>query len=150
MERTNARYVEGLPEPVDMVTVDASFISLRVLLPVIRTWFANQPGEVVALIKPQFEAGRAEVSRGEGVIQDPGIHRRVLAEVLSFAEGQGFGIAGLVRSPLKGPKGNVEFLVRLVLPPPPAPAREALDVLIDSALGTAARSEEENSTGEQF
>src|SRR5512146_247992 len=96
MERTNARYVEGFPEPVSLVTIDASFISLRILLPVVRRWLEPQGGEVIALIKPQFEAGRAEVSRGDGVIQDPAIHRRVLLEILDFARDQEFAIHGLI------------------------------------------------------
>lgn len=116
MERTNARYVDRLQEPVGLVTIDASFISLRVLLPVVRGWFGDEGGQVVALIKPQFEAGREEVSRGEGVIQDSHIHRQVLVDILSFALEQGFSIQGLVRSPLKGPKGNTEFLVHLRYP----------------------------------
>jgi 23S rRNA (cytidine1920-2'-O)/16S rRNA (cytidine1409-2'-O)-methyltransferase len=114
MERTNARYITGFPEPISLVTIDASFISLRVLLPPVRSWFAPSTGEVIALIKPQFEAGRSEVSRGDGVIQDPLVHRRVLQEILAFAASQGFGINGLIRSPLKGPKGNIEFLVHLL------------------------------------
>ena len=116
MERTNARFVTGFPEQIHLATVDASFISLRVLLPVIRGWFGHEKGQVVALIKPQFEANKEEVSRGEGVIHDPAIHRRVLVDVLRFAENEGFGIRGLIRSPLKGPKGNSEFLVWLVYP----------------------------------
>jgi 23S rRNA (cytidine1920-2'-O)/16S rRNA (cytidine1409-2'-O)-methyltransferase len=116
MERTNARYVTGFPEPVVFVTVDASFISLRILLPVVCEWIKALGGEVVALIKPQFEAGRAEVSRGDGVIQDLEIHRRVLREIVEFARGQEFAVLGLIRSPLKGPKGNVEFLVHLGYP----------------------------------
>ena len=97
-----------------LVTIDASFISLRILLPVIQGWVKPpEDRDVVALIKPQFEAGRAEVSRGEGVIQDPIIHRRVLTEVLALCGRPGFGILGLIRSPLKGPKGNIEFLVHL-------------------------------------
>lgn len=114
MERTNARYVEGLPEKVSLVTIDASFISLRILLPVVRAWFGEAGGEITALIKPQFEAGRQEVSRGDGVIQDPEIHRRVLREILEFAKADGFAVTGLIRSPLKGPKGNTEFLVHLL------------------------------------
>ena len=115
MERTNARYVEGFPEPVALVTIDASFISLRILLPVVRGWLAERGGEIVALIKPQFEAGRQEVSRGDGVIQDPQIHRRVLTEILEFSLAEHFQVLGLIRSPLKGPKGNTEFLVHLAL-----------------------------------
>lgn len=115
MERTNARYVTGFPEPVSLVTIDASFISLRILLPVVHGWQVDPAGEIVALIKPQFEAGRAEVSRGDGVIHDPLIHRRVLEEILEFALAQGYTLRGLIRSPLKGPKGNTEFLVYLDL-----------------------------------
>lgn len=116
MERTNARYVERLPEAVSLVTMDASFISLKILLPVVRNWFSAAGGEVVALIKPQFEAGRSEVSRGEGVIRDPQVHREVLRDVLTFALEQGFSLCGLIRSPLLGPKGNTEFLVWLAYP----------------------------------
>ncbi len=116
MERTNARYIESFPEMIDLVTVDASFISLSVLLPVIRRWFDDNPGRVVALIKPQFEAGKADAARGSGVIRDPEIHRAVLLRVIEFAQKEGFQICGLIKSPLTGPKGNVEFLVHLSLP----------------------------------
>jgi 23S rRNA (cytidine1920-2'-O)/16S rRNA (cytidine1409-2'-O)-methyltransferase len=134
MERTNARNVQGFPEPIALVTVDASFISLRLLLPVIRGWLVSG-GEVIALIKPQFEAGRQEASRGDGVIQDPLIHRRVLAEVLASARDQGFGILGLARSPLKGPKGNIEFLVHLKAPADgQALSEEEIGGMIDRVL----------------
>jgi 23S rRNA (cytidine1920-2'-O)/16S rRNA (cytidine1409-2'-O)-methyltransferase len=132
MEKTNARYVESLPEQVDFVTIDASFISLKILLPVVKGWLAPAPlaptghsphllrkwgetegGGLVALIKPQFEAGRKDVSRGDGVIRNPEIHRQVLLDVLTYAQREGFGIKGLVRSPIQGPKGNVEFLAWL-------------------------------------
>ncbi len=116
MERTNARHLAGFPQPVNLVTVDASFISLRILLPVIHSWFGDRPGQVVALIKPQFEAGRRDAAKGEGVIRDPAVHRQVLAGVLEFALQEGFSISGLIRSPLLGPKGNVEFLAGLTLP----------------------------------
>ncbi len=116
MERTNARFIKGFAEPIELVTIDASFISLRVLLPVIKTWLVNQPGRVVALIKPQFEAGKKDAAKGEGVIRDPAIHRKVLLETLAFATNEGFTVQGLVRSPLLGPKGNTEFLVDLVYP----------------------------------
>jgi 23S rRNA (cytidine1920-2'-O)/16S rRNA (cytidine1409-2'-O)-methyltransferase len=135
MEETNARHVESLPEKIDFVTVDASFISLKILLPVIKKWFDLFPsfdgaqdklsslGEgkrkeersIVALIKPQFEAGKKDVSRGDGVIRDPEIHRLVLLDILSFAQKEGFGLLGLIKSPLLGPKGNTEFLVWLDL-----------------------------------
>ncbi len=130
MERTNARHVQRLPEPVSLVTVDASFISLKIILPVAAGWFDNS-GQVVALIKPQFEAGRAESARGEGVIRDPAVHRKVLEDVLAFAEQAHFEIAGLIRSPLTGPKGNVEFLVHLRYPGGPS---EDLGSLIDAVL----------------
>ena len=109
MEGTNARYVESLPEPISLATIDASFISLKVLLPAVQKWLSSS-GEVVSLIKPQFEAGRREVSRGKGVIRDAEIHRRVLREILTFAMDIGFSPLGLIRSPVLGPKGNVEFL----------------------------------------
>ena len=114
MEETNARHVESLPEPISFVTVDASFISLKILLPVTRKWLAPT-GEIVALIKPQFEAGKKDVARGDGVIRDPEIHRQVLVDVLTFAKEEGFALRGLIKSPLLGPKGNAEFLVRLDL-----------------------------------
>ncbi len=129
MEETNARHVESLPEMVSFVTVDASFISLKILLPVIKNWFDFSPstshaeevkskkGEVLALIKPQFEAGKKDVARGDGVIRDPEIHRQVLLDVLSFTKAAGLGLLGLIKSPLLGPKGNAEFLVWLDLIP---------------------------------
>lgn len=116
MEKTNARYVEGFEDPINLVVVDASFISLRTLLPVIHTWFVSGAAAVIALIKPQFEAGRAETARGSGVIRDSAVHRSVLATILTFAQDEGFEVKGLIRSPLTGPKGNTEFLVHLALP----------------------------------
>jgi 23S rRNA (cytidine1920-2'-O)/16S rRNA (cytidine1409-2'-O)-methyltransferase len=121
MEETNARYVESLPEPVSLVTIDASFISL---LPVVKGWLTSPPtpspkdgrGEnrdVVALIKPQFEAGRKESAKHKGVIRDPDVHKAILQDVLTFAQVHGFGVQGLLRSPVVGPKGNVEFLAWL-------------------------------------
>lgn len=116
MENTNARHAERLPEPVQFVSVDASFISLKILLPVVKNWFAPpSPASAICLIKPQFEAGRKEVSRGSGVIRDNEVHRRVLAEVLNFAVAEGWAVRGLIRSPLVGPKGNAEFLAWLEL-----------------------------------
>jgi 23S rRNA (cytidine1920-2'-O)/16S rRNA (cytidine1409-2'-O)-methyltransferase len=120
MEETNARHVEKLPEPVSLITIDASFISLKVLLPVVKGWLPSPmvilpkgEADVIVLIKPQFEAGRKAAAKGEGVIRDPEIHRQVLVDVLTFAQNEGFGIRGLVKSPLTGPKGNVEFLAWL-------------------------------------
>lgn len=111
IERTNARYLETLPEPVSMVVMDASFISLRLLLPVLKAWL-TPAADVIPLIKPQFEAGRDDVGKG-GVVRDQSVHRRVIEEVLASAESVGFTPRGLIRSPLKGPAGNVEFLAWL-------------------------------------
>lgn len=123
MEGTNARYLHQLPQAVDILTIDVSFISLKVILPVVRDWFlvGNQstgakPGTVIALVKPQFEAGRQQVGRGKGVIRDPLIHHQVLMDILKHAVGVGYAVLGLVRSPLIGPKGNVEFLAWLNYP----------------------------------
>jgi 23S rRNA (cytidine1920-2'-O)/16S rRNA (cytidine1409-2'-O)-methyltransferase len=117
MERTNARNVEGFPEAIQLVTIDASFISLKTLINCVPKWFVEGRGQVVALIKPQFEAGRKDAARGQGVIRDPDIHRRVVEDVLQSAVRMGYGLNGLIRSPLLGPKGNVEYLVHLQYPP---------------------------------
>jgi 23S rRNA (cytidine1920-2'-O)/16S rRNA (cytidine1409-2'-O)-methyltransferase len=133
MEQTNARFVESLPEPAALVTVDASFISLKLLLPVIKKWWeAAAVSQVVALIKPQFEAGRAQVARGQGVIRDPAVHAQVLLDVLEHAQQQGYGLCALMRSPLLGPKGNVEFLAWLAYPGAP---HAELESLVQQTLG---------------
>jgi 23S rRNA (cytidine1920-2'-O)/16S rRNA (cytidine1409-2'-O)-methyltransferase len=145
MEETNARYVESLPEPIHLVTVDASFISLKILLPVVKAWLAplrlppfsgkmggEKEGGLVALIKPQFEAGRKDVSRGQGVIRSPQVHRQVLSDVLTFAARQGLNVKGLMRSPILGPKGNVEFLVWLGRTVAPANVEDWLEQVIPS------------------
>jgi 23S rRNA (cytidine1920-2'-O)/16S rRNA (cytidine1409-2'-O)-methyltransferase len=115
--------VESLPESVGLVTIDASFISLKILLPVVKKWLPSplpplplspfSQGEVLALIKPQFEAGRKESAKHKGVIRDPDVHKAILLDVLTFAQAHGFGVQGLLRSPVVGPKGNVEFLAWL-------------------------------------
>ena len=118
MERTNARYLETLPEPVSLVTIDASFISLAILLPAVRDWFGYDEGRTIALIKPQFEAGRKAAAVHAGVIKDEAVHQRVLEETLTQAMDLGFWPVGLIASPIKGPKGNVEFLVDLRIKAP--------------------------------
>lgn len=133
MERTNARFVKGFDTPIDLVTVDASFISLKVLLPVIRSWLSKQHGQIVALVKPQFEAGKKEAARGEGVIRDPAVHKTVLSDVLAFCSQDGFIVRGLIRSPLTGPKGNTEFLLHLGLE---GNGVEAVDELIDQVVSS--------------
>lgn len=111
MERTNARYLDSLPEEIGVVVIDASFISLGLLFPAaLRVMRAD--GICVPLIKPQFEAGRGDVGKG-GVVKANAIHRRVLAEVIEKATAHGLGLRGLTKSPLKGPAGNIEFLAYL-------------------------------------
>jgi 23S rRNA (cytidine1920-2'-O)/16S rRNA (cytidine1409-2'-O)-methyltransferase len=148
MEETNARFIESLPERVDLVTVDASFISLKVLLPVVKKWLGpNSPAPpfpsreggmggigAIALIKPQFEAGKKDVSRGDGVIRDPAIHKQVLVDVLSFAQEERFSVRGLIKSPLLGPKGNAEFLLWLNQLPAESGGVEILP-LVEDVLG---------------
>jgi 23S rRNA (cytidine1920-2'-O)/16S rRNA (cytidine1409-2'-O)-methyltransferase len=146
MEQTNARLLQTLPEPISLVTIDASFISLRLLLPVTKMWLTRPPETesgipllgIVALIKPQFEAGRKEAQRGAGVIRSAETHRQVLQEVLGSAQDQGLGVRGLLRSPLLGPKGNVEFLVWL----DPAEGSAETEALVEGALSWPAKSQE--------
>ena len=111
MERTNVRYLDSLPEPIDLATVDVSFISLELVLPKVMGWL-KPGGEIIALIKPQFEAGREKVGKG-GVVRDPQVHRTVLRKILGWAVEHGLAVRGLIPSPIKGPAGNVEFLVHL-------------------------------------
>jgi len=111
MERTNARYVESLPEPVSFVAIDASFISLRLLLPAVVKWLAA-PAHVVALVKPQFEAGKSQVGKG-GVVKDRDIHREVLRNAAAYARQVELSVLGLTLSPITGPAGNHEFLLHL-------------------------------------
>jgi 23S rRNA (cytidine1920-2'-O)/16S rRNA (cytidine1409-2'-O)-methyltransferase len=113
MEHTNARQLKSLAEPVDFVTIDVSFISLDYILPVVLNWFGGKPGEVVALVKPQFEAGREIVKHTNGVIRDSAVHAKVLEQVMTLAQKLGYGLAGLIRSPLTGSDGNTEFLLAL-------------------------------------
>lgn len=112
MERTNVRYLERLPEPIDLVTIDVSFISLGLVLPA--AWrVLKAGGRVIALVKPQFEAGRGQVGKG-GIVRDPSVHREVLEKVSATAKEIGFAVQDLCRSPLLGAEGNVEFLLFLV------------------------------------
>jgi len=113
MEHTNARQLKSLPEPVDFVTIDVSFISLDLILPVVLNWFEGNPGEVVALVKPQFEAGREIVKHTNGVIRDSAVHAQVLEQVMTLAQKLGYSLVGLARSPLMGSDGNTEFLLAL-------------------------------------
>ena len=111
-ERTNVRGLV-LEEPADVVVADLSFISLRVVAPSLVGPNAREGADVVVLVKPQFEAGRAEASRGRGVIRDAAVWRRVLEEVRSALAGEGAAMMGVMVSPLTGADGNVEFLAHL-------------------------------------
>jgi 23S rRNA (cytidine1920-2'-O)/16S rRNA (cytidine1409-2'-O)-methyltransferase len=113
LERTNARYLEALPEPIDLVVVDASFISLQTLFPAI-VRIARRGAEVVALVKPQFEAGRGRVGKG-GVVRDPEAHRDVLTSFARWIEEAGLSLLDVVASPIRGPAGNIEFLAHVRL-----------------------------------
>ena len=113
MERTNIRYVtpEDLGEPLDLSVVDVSFISLKLVLPVIHA-LLKPNGQVLCLIKPQFEAGKDKVGK-KGVVRDPAVHCEVLERFLLTAAELGFVVCGLTYSPVKGPEGNIEFLGHL-------------------------------------
>lgn len=124
MERTNIRHLESLPEPIDGALIDVSFISLRLVLPRVASLLKPE-GWAVALVKPQFEAGRAEADRGGGVIREPAVHRRVLRELLAWLadetanapgeEGERLLPYGLIASPITGREGNHEYLLLLRL-----------------------------------
>lgn len=109
MERVNARYLEALPELVDFVCIDVSFISLRLILPVARRLLGGS-GVCVALIKPQFEAGKESVGKG-GVVRDPKVRQHVARQVVEAAQETDFAVRGLVPSPITGPAGNIEYLI---------------------------------------
>ena len=113
MEKTNIRYVtpEDIGEPVDFSSVDVSFISLTKVLEPIRNYL-KEDGEIVALIKPQFEAGREKVGK-KGVVRDKAVHREVIEKIADYARNIGFGVMELDYSPIRGPEGNIEYLIRL-------------------------------------
>lgn len=112
MERTNARHLHTLPERISFACIDVSFISLRLILPSVIGWLTRE-GQVVALIKPQFEAGPANVGKG-GIVRSPVVHRQVLRDVLVWCCEHNLSPAGLIRSPITGAEGNIEFLVWLL------------------------------------
>jgi 23S rRNA (cytidine1920-2'-O)/16S rRNA (cytidine1409-2'-O)-methyltransferase len=110
MERTNIRYVksEDIGDKLDFASIDVSFISLKLVLPVVKS-LLNENGEIIALIKPQFEAGREKVGK-KGVVRDPEVHREVVDKIVTFAQSIGLSLKGLTFSPIKGPEGNIEYL----------------------------------------
>jgi 23S rRNA (cytidine1920-2'-O)/16S rRNA (cytidine1409-2'-O)-methyltransferase len=128
MERTNLRELAELPEPIDLATLDLSFISLGLVLPAVRNLLADD-GRIVALVKPQFEAGRDDVPRG-GVVRDPAVWARVLRDVIAAASASGMPARDVVRSPIAGGDGNVEFLAVLG----PGPWRGSIEGRIDAAI----------------
>lgn len=138
MERTNARLLDRLPEPVHLVVIDTSFISLRLLLPAARR-LLNQGGQIIALIKPQFEADRADVGQG-GVVRDTSVHRQVLHDMVVWTAENAFSPQGLIPSPILGPKGNREFLLWLK---PGAPHSSPQD-LVTLAMTLVKRRNAEN------
>ena len=135
MERTNVRYLEAdsLPEQVDAATIDVAFISLDKILPAVHK-ILKPEGFVVALIKPQFEAGKENVGK-KGVVRDAAVHEQVINNVISFAKGEGFGIAGLDFSPIKGPEGNIEYLLHLTLGDDDAVSSEQVTQLVGRSHG---------------
>ncbi len=112
MDRVNARYLETLPEKVDLVVIDVSFISLEHILRVAQTLLKPNTGKIIALIKPQFEAGKKEVGRG-GIVRDQNVHRAVQEKIARFGESLGLHVQGIIPSPIVGTEGNVEFLICL-------------------------------------
>lgn len=129
MERTNIRYVtpEDLGEPLDLSVIDVSFISLKIVLPTIKT-LLRESGQVLCLIKPQFEAGREKVGK-KGVVREPQTHVEVLDMFVELANNLGFTILGLTYSPVKGPEGNIEFLGHLTLEDKPGITPDTTDLV---------------------
>ncbi len=111
MDRINIRHLKGLPEPVNMATVDVSFISLTLVLPVVKRLLSPR-GQAVALIKPQFEAGREQVGKG-GIVRDPAVRRSVIQQVAKHAMHNGWRVLGITQSPITGADGNIEYLMHL-------------------------------------
>ncbi len=129
MERTNIRYVtqEQLGEPLDLSVIDVSFISLKIVLPTIKE-LLKENGQVLCLIKPQFEAGRNKVGK-KGVVRDPETHKEVLDDFVALAHSLDFTILGLTFSPVKGPEGNIEFLGHLTKEKKPGIAPDTAEVV---------------------
>ena len=130
MERTNIRYVEpkDLGEPLDLSVIDVSFISLKIVLPAIKNLLKEGQGQVLCLIKPQFEAGKEKVGK-KGVVRDPETHKEVLDNFVALAHELDFRILGLTFSPVKGPEGNIEFLGHLTLADVPGMEPDTADVV---------------------
>lgn len=132
LERTNARYLthEQIPDDLDFASVDVSFISLRLILPALRG-VVRADGEVVCLVKPQFEAGREKVGK-KGVVRDKKTHLEVLENFLTYASDNSFAVKAMTFSPIKGPEGNIEYLGHLVARGTPVQPLE-LQALVDAS-----------------
>ena len=130
MERTNIRYVtpEDLGEPLDLSVIDVSFISLKIVLPAIKALLKPNQGQVLCLIKPQFEAGKEKVGK-KGVVREPETHKEVLDHFVELAHSLDFSIQGMTFSPVKGPEGNIEFLAHLTLADLPDIQPDTADVV---------------------
>lgn len=111
MDRVNIRHLEALPEPVDLITIDVSFISLALVFPVAKRLLKSS-GEIIALIKPQFEAEREQVGKG-GIVRDANVHRAVIEKIVRCAIENDLRVRGVCRSPIAGADGNIEFLIHL-------------------------------------
>jgi 23S rRNA (cytidine1920-2'-O)/16S rRNA (cytidine1409-2'-O)-methyltransferase len=133
MERVNARTLapDALPEPVDMAVVDVSFISLGLVLGPVHSVLRGGRGPIVALVKPQFEAGRADAKGG--VVRDPDVHRRVLAEAVERAAALGLGTRDVIASPIRGPEGNREFLAWIAAGPACAEIGDRIEAAVAAA-----------------
>ena len=127
LERQNLRHLprEAVPEPIDLITLDLSFISLTLVLPRLRE-FLRPGGEVLAMVKPQFEVGKGKVGKG-GVVRDPALQQEAVAKVAAAAAALGFQVSPAFPSPLKGPKGNQEYFLYLVEPGQPATTAGLID-----------------------
>jgi 23S rRNA (cytidine1920-2'-O)/16S rRNA (cytidine1409-2'-O)-methyltransferase len=138
MERVNARILRpgSLPEPVDIAVVDVSFISLGLVLGPIRSVLRDGRGSIVALVKPQFEAGRADAKGG--VVKDPDVHRRVLGETVERARALGLGTRDVIASPIRGPEGNREFLAWIAAGPSCAEIGDRIEAAVTAAWEGAA------------
>ena len=137
MERTNFRYVthEQIPEEIDFASVDVSFISLKIILPVLRELLKDD-GEAVCLIKPQFEAGKEKIGK-KGVVRDPSVHTDVVETITGFAVETGFTLKNLDFSPIKGPEGNIEYLMHIVKSDTPQNLCEVIpSELVEKSHGT--------------
>lgn len=134
LERTNIRYItsEQVPDTVDFVSIDVSFISLGLVIPVLVPFLAED-SMMVCLVKPQFEAGKDKVGK-HGVVRDPATHMEVLERAVGFAKNAGFGIVGLEFSPIKGPQGNIEYLMVLTRKEPElSVSPEEIKALVESS-----------------